>query len=252
MRLDRISEMEDYILQHRTVSLTELASHFSISLNTVRRDVRELIARGKVSKVYGGVSATESILPLPLTERKVKNRAEKQIIGQLASTLVQDNSTIFLDSGSTTPYILPHIAEKENVTIVTYSLNIMYEAAKYPSLSIYSLGGMFNHITGSYISRSNELLNIIHPNTFFMAASAVSLEFGLSNNVYDEFLIKEKIAHQNENIILMADHTKFDSMATYTFCRFSNLAAIVTDSVPPKHYVDAMRSKGMVLYCPEV
>ena len=83
MRLDRISEMEDYILQHRTVSLTELASHFSISLNTVRRDVRELIARGKVSKVYGGVSATESILPLPLTERKVKNRAEKQIIASL-------------------------------------------------------------------------------------------------------------------------------------------------------------------------
>ena len=106
-------------------------------------------------------------------------------------------------------------------------------------------------MTGSYVSRSNELLNIIHPNTFFMTASAVSLEFGLSNNDYDEFLIKERITHQNENIILMADHTKFDSMATYTFCRFSNLAAIVTDCAPPKHYVNTMRSKGMVLYCPE-
>lgn len=250
MRMDRINEMEQYILQNQMISLNDLASHFSVSMNTIRRDIRELITHGKVRKVYGGVTAVETVPPLPLTERTLKSCAEKQIIGQLAASIVQNNSTIFLDSGSTTPCILPYLSEKDNVTVVTYSLNIMYEAAKYPSLNIYALGGMFNHITASYINQTSELLDIIHPNAFFMAASAVSLECGLCNNTYDEFIIKERITRQNNNIFLMADHTKFDSSATYTFCRFSNLSAVITDIEPPKHYLDAMQNSGIMLYCP--
>ena len=42
MRMDRINEMEQYILQNQMISLNDLASHFSVSMNTIRRDIREL------------------------------------------------------------------------------------------------------------------------------------------------------------------------------------------------------------------
>ncbi len=250
MRMNRLNEMEQYILKRGTASLPELADQFDVSTNTIRRDISALISRGRVSKVYGGVSANEMVEPLPFTERVIKNGPEKQIIGELAAQLVPNMGAIFLDSGSTTPCILPYLAEREGVTIVTHSLNVMYEAAKYPSLKILALGGMFNHTTSSFTDGLSGVLDKIHLQAVFMAASAVSLKWGIGNNTYEEFKIKEEITRNSDNIILMADHTKFDMVACYAFCRFSALSAVVTDAVPPKHYVDAMHNNGTVLYCP--
>ena len=250
MRMNRLNEMEQYILSHGTASLPELASRFGVSTNTIRRDISALISRGRINKVYGGVSANETVVPLSLTERAVKNGAEKKLIGEMAAKLVQNNSAIFLDSGTTTPCMIPFLAEKENLTIVTHSLSVMYEAAKYPALNILALGGMFNHTTSSYMGSVDSMLGKIHLQAVFMAASAVSLKWGIGNNTYEEFRIKEEITRQNDNIILMADHTKFDMVACYSFCRFSALSAVVTDQTPPKHYLDAMHNSGAKLYCP--
>ena len=143
MRLDRLNEMEQYVLDQGTSSLEELCQHFDVSMNTVRRDLADLVQRGRLKKVYGGVSA-ESRTPsvIPMSERASRNGSNKQIIGKLAASLVQDNMSIFLDSGSTTMRILPYLADKQNVTVITHSLMALYEAAKYPSLHVIALGGM--------------------------------------------------------------------------------------------------------------
>ena len=85
MRAERLNEMEQYILGKETVSLDDLCSQFDISMNTVRRDVAELLDRGNIRKVYGGVSSTLISRPLGFSVRKQKNSEAKQIIGQLAS-----------------------------------------------------------------------------------------------------------------------------------------------------------------------
>lgn len=104
------------------------------------------------SKVYGGVSAgNRSPSVIPISERSMRNDRAKQAIGRLAATLVQDNMSIFLDSGSTTMRILPYLADKQNVTVITHSLMALYEAAKYPSLHVIALGGMYNWVTSSFV-----------------------------------------------------------------------------------------------------
>ena len=128
VRVDRINRMERYILENESVSLTDLAEHFDVSINTVRRDIGELLARGRVRKVYGGVAASlpsENLTGpqlLPFAKRAVMNSAEKQLIGSLAAPLVRDNSTVFLDSGSTVACMLPYLAQRQGLTIVTHSL----------------------------------------------------------------------------------------------------------------------------------
>ena len=81
MRLDRLNCMEQYILDKGTASLEDLAVQFSVSLNTVRRDIAELLERGQIKKVYGGVAAltVKTLLPLPV--RAERQHLEKQAIG---------------------------------------------------------------------------------------------------------------------------------------------------------------------------
>ena len=60
MRIDRLNMIEQYVIQCKTASLEELATHFGVSMNTIRRDVRQLLERGALEKVYGGVTIKTS------------------------------------------------------------------------------------------------------------------------------------------------------------------------------------------------
>lgn len=254
MRTNRLNEIEQYILLHETVSFVELAKHFNMSMNTMRRDIGVLLPRGKITKVYGGVAA-KSVMPdqflLSFSERSLLNNREKQIIGKLAAELVQDKSAIFLDSGTTTACMIPELAQKRDITIVTHSLIVMYEAAQYPSLNVIALGGILNHATAAFTDTSSPLLEKMHFQSVFMAASSVSPQWGAGNNTFEEFKIKEEIVNRFGKVILLVDHSKFDKVANYSFCGFGSISAIVTDRMPPKRIMEAINNNNIRIYCPE-
>jgi DeoR family myo-inositol catabolism operon transcriptional repressor len=255
VRVDRLNEMEEYILSEGTVPLEKLAARFDVSTNTVRRDVNELIKRGRIRKVYGGVSAiTEhdtNLTPVPLQVRAVEHSTAKNIIGRLAAGMVSDGDTIFLDSGTTVACMVPYLAEKEDVTIVTHSLNVMYEAAKYPSLNIIALGGYYNHATSSYSGISTlDPLSSISTNAAFIAATGVSLEKGLTHTTYFEAETKKKVVQTSSRVILCADDSKFGRASTLSFYQFEDLYAVVTNKMPDKKFLDAISYNNILLVCP--
>lgn len=250
MRTDRIVDMEKYVLSKGSASLEELCSSFGVSINTVRRDVLVLLQRGKIKKVYGGVSAIHQGEPLPMSVRAGQNDKGKRIIGELAATLIPDNTSVFLDSGSTTPQILKHLSSK-NITVVTHSLAVLYEASHYPNLKVINLGGVYQPGTSSYVGISTvENLSQISVQTVLIAATGVSLRNGLTNTTFLEADIKRCITERAANIILMADHTKFDHEAVISFCPFEKLSAVVTDCRPSEQYIAYMKEKGIKLLCP--
>ena len=253
MRLNRLNQMEQYVLDHTTVSLEELCRVFDVSMNTVRRDVVQLLARGRLQKVYGGVSAeSRAQFVIPMSERANRNGADKQLIGKLASSLVQDNMSIFLDSGSTTMRILPYLADKQNVTVITHSLMALYEAAKYPLLNVIALGGMYNTATSSFVGASTlDELSKMAIDLVFLAATGVTLERGLTNTTYFEVEIKQSVARQNKALVLMADHSKFGHNALLTFCNFEDLTAVVTDQPLPEAYDSVVSRCGIRVLRPD-
>ena len=255
MRIDRLNRIEQYVFQHGSASLEDLAAHFNVSLNTVRRDVRQLLDRGALDKVYGGVAVkadAHSQEPLPMNVRANKNFAAKQEIGRLAAGLVQDNSSIFLDSGSTTPMLLPHLAQKSGITVITHSLSALYEASKYPNLNVIALGGQFYLSTASYVGISTlEALSHMRIDTIFIAATGVSLENGLTNTTYLEAEVKRNVVLRGQQVVLMADHSKFDHAAFITFCSLEQLSCVVTDRMPSQPYLDVLAANHIRLLCPD-
>lgn len=251
MRVDRLNEMEQYILKNVTVSLEELTQEFSVSMNTVRRDIQQLMQRGLIRKVYGGVSTVHQAVPLPMSVRAARNSEAKQLIGAMAATLIPDHTSVFLDSGSTTPQILPYLAEKTGITVVTHSLPALYEASRYSNLNVINPGGTFLGATSSYVGVTTvEAISRIHVQTVLIAATGVSIEHGLTNSTYMEADIKRCITSNASNIILMADHSKFDQSAVLSFCPLSKLSAIVTDQKPDKPYLDFIEKHNIRLLCP--
>ena len=251
MRAERLNAMEQYILGKETVSLEELSTQFSVSMNTIRRDVIELLNRGNIRKVYGGVSSTLINRPVGFSVRAQKNSRAKQIIGQLASQLVSDGASIFLDSGSTTPHILQHIGEKNGVTVITHSLTALYAASSLSNLNIIALGGIYAPATSSFTGISTlDALSRLSIQTIFISATGVSIENGLTNSTYLEAEIKRSVVQRGNRVVLMADQSKFGHSAVISFCPFDQLYAIVTDCLPSEPYLEAIDRYGIRLICP--
>lgn len=246
MKLKRINEIEKYLLQKQSLSIPELCEHFNVSLNTIRRDINELCKSGVAAKVYGGIVLKKESEVVPFNMRSVSSLYEKMELAKLASKLLEDGDTIYIDSGSTTVHLLPNIPHNVNVTIISNSLNVYNEASKYPHLNIVSTGGLLYHKTNSFVGiTAVQNLNEYHINKAFMAATGVTLEAGATNNSFHEAEVKRAVIRKCKKVILMADHTKIGKAAAITFCPLESLAAFVTDREPPREYAEFFTARSI-------
>lgn len=246
--------MEQYISKNGVSSLEELCLHYDVSMSTIRRDIAELVRRKSFSKVYGGVTIGYKEPSGQLASgRQKQNDYAEQMIGQLASSLVQDGMSIFLDSGSTTLQILPYIAGKQNITVISHSLPALYEAAKYPSLHVIALGGIYNWATSSFLGGNmQDELSKMSIDLVFLSATGVTLERGLTNTSYSEVEIKKTVIKWNRNRVLMADQSHFGHDALLSFCDIKDLSVIVTDQPLKTEYMHAAALRHLRVIVPEV
>ena len=241
MKAERILEMERYILSRGSAAMEELASHFDVSENTVRRDVAELIRRGSVQKVYGGVCAKQLSRSLtPYEERFVSNDEAKTLIGKAAASLVDDGDLIFIDSGTTTLHMIGYLKDKKNVTIITHNLGVITQAVPFENLHIIVLPGILlretNSFTGSICVRALQKYNI---GKAFMASTGVSSR-GVTNSSAREYDIKQTAMEVSTKRILLIDKRKFGVSGTMTYATLSEFDTIVTDGKPDKEYSEIL------------
>lgn len=250
MKVSRLNSIEQYVISRETVSIDELCEVFGVSKNTIRRDLNELEARGHVTKVYGGVTATSPSGAVPTPIRSGLNPADKTLIGRMAAEEIQDGDTIFIDSGTTTLCLLRYLVAKKRITIVTHSLGALAEAAKYDNLNTISLGGIYSPTTDSFVGLSTiEALSSMRINKAFMGATGVSLTAGATNTTFLEAEIKRAVVHRADHIYLMADSSKIGKEAVVTFCHLKDLTSFITDRQPPREYVELCQREHVKLRC---
>jgi len=248
MKTDRILQMERYIIQHGAATMEELRTHFDISMNTVRRDVAELLKRGTVNKVYGGVCArpTEQALT-PYEVRRRGSESAKAAIGQRAAEMVRDGDVIFIDSGTTTLQMIDHLADKRDLTIITNNLEAIARALPYENITIIVLPGQVRRkthsLTGDDAVRYLKRFNV---RTAFVAATGVS-SHGVTNSSPMEYEIKKCAVESAEKTILLIAESKFGVTGLMTFAQLEDFDALVTDALPSGEEQQRLKDCGVEL-----
>lgn len=252
MRTDRLLELEQYMTEQVTATIPELCARFNVSVNTIRRDIRQLVDSGRLTKVYGGVVINQHDLTVPFTDRSGAAVQEKQVIGRLAAGMVGPGDTLYIDSGSTAAEMAPHLNGLANLTVVSNSLIVQNRMLQVPEASLLCIGGLFSRKT---LSCSGPVavacLGNIRIRKAFMSATAVNIEDGATNYSPYEAEIKQAAIAKAHEVILMVDHTKFDRSAAICFCALEQLKAIITDRRPPERYVAYCRAHQIELIYPE-
>lgn len=252
MKEDRISQLEDYIIEKERASIEELCSVFNVSKNTMRRDINQLEAKGKIKKVYGGIILTDKKTTEPFESREVKNKAAKLKIAELASTLIEDGDIVYIDSGTTTMHMIPYLSELRNVTIITNNLHVILNSLPYQNLNVISTGGTLFRRTNSFVEAGAvSSLKKYNISKAFLATTGVSIAKGITNSSSLEYDIKRYIVEHCDKKILLADNTKLGKVSLITYYDLKDIQVFISDQRPEQEYVDFFTSNNITLLTPQ-
>lgn len=245
--------MEKYIREVQYASLDTLCDLFKVSKNTVRRDIAELEINGVIKKIYGGITLIPQNHVEPFGSREVVNQQEKEIIGKYASQLVENGDVIYIDSGTTTSHMLPYLATKENLTIITSNLHVIVSALDMPKINLISTGGDLYREAYAFTG-----LNVVHflkqsnynISKAFLASTGVSLSRGVTNMSPLEYEIKRYLIASSNTAILLVDHSKINKASFLTYGNLNDFNYFVTDTLPPQEYLDYFKANNVTLITP--
>src|SRR5665647_857248 len=226
----RKNDLAAYVLRIGEVTVAELAEEFRVSVDTVRRDLDKLAVEGVLKRTHGGAvrNTTPSRAETPFPDRMQLYGASKRRIGELAASLVEDGQTIMLNGGTTPLAVLPHLATRQNLTIVTNNLLVPGELPPQCVRDVYLLGGNVRvgaqvtvgpvEFPGTDGSRSHR----IRADVAIISVAGVAAELGYStSNLHDARMMFEMM-QSSRLVVVLADSSKFDRNA---FAQVAELSA---------------------------
>ena len=242
----RHQQIIEHVLSKKSVRVNELSDIFNVSLATIRRDLSQIEEQGLIQRVHGGAILIEDVDEPPILNRKNKQSEAKRRIGSAAADLVNDHETIIITSGTTTEAMVPFLTGKNGLTVITNTINIASQLARYPHISVVVLGGWLRHSEFSMHGHlTDQALQDLHADKLFHGIFGLDLEFGLTGTDMQEVQTDRKILNAAQQLIILADHTKFGVIGQIRLSSLENVDLIITDNQTPEHYISSLIQKGV-------
>ena len=144
----RREELRGLIRRDGFLPVAEICRRQSVSEATARRDLVAIEASGHITRTHGGALADYNATFASLGERATRARTAKGRIAAAAARLIQDDSTVFLDAGTTVCAVARAILRRKNLThltVVTNSLPVATILGGDARIELHVLGGTFLH-----------------------------------------------------------------------------------------------------------
>ena len=222
------------------------ANSLDVAVETVRRDLDVLQRRGVLRRVHGGAIALERFAhEYTIPERYGHNPDKKKLVGNVAASFIPDEGCIFVDGGTTTETLAPHLRDKPGLLVVTNNLTLARLIAD-STTQTYVLGGKIRPATLSAVgAKTCEDLKELNAVVSFIGANGFSLAAGVTAFDTDEALVKKTMMANSQERILVADSSKFGSTYPAKFAAFKDFDRIVTNIDVDENFTDAMVSAGV-------
>ncbi len=226
---ERRNEIAEALVRDGKVSAAELSEKYSVSTETIRKDLLWLEKRGVAEKSYGGATATPQALEKPFLEKATNNPKEKARIAKAVAGRIPAGSTVILDSGTTVLEVAKCLAARTDITFFTNSLQAAQLLAQ-KKRSVCMLGGairLSSHAaTGVW---ATEILSQLNADIAILGTSGFSESSGPCVESLEECEVKRAMMRAAKTSILAADSTKSRCRATVRFAGWEKISCLVTD-----------------------
>lgn len=201
----------DLLSQEEVVRFSDIQELLpEVSESTLRRDVRELEADGRLQRLSGGaVKAAGDPRETPISVKAAIHVGEKRAIAAAAAALVEDGETVYVDSGSTCSALLALLMARP-VTVVTTNADAFSLAGADPCATLVMLGGILSpDLSSVYGPMTEENVGRFVFDRAFLGANGVDVRFGVTTPSMQESNKKQVVAEHAKETYVLADSSKF-------------------------------------------
>jgi DeoR family transcriptional regulator, glycerol-3-phosphate regulon repressor len=230
------------------VVVDDLATHFVVTPQTIRKDLNELCDARHLTRTHGGAMLSSGVQNVAYEARRNIASHEKQLIGQLAAGLIPNDCSLFINIGTTTEEVARALVHHEGLLVITNNIHVATILAPCQKIEVIIVGGMVRKADGGIVGETAvDTIKQFKVDHAVMGVSALDEEGALLDFDYREVRAAQAIIGNSRNVILVADNMKFSRTAPVRIGHMSDIDVFVTDRMPPETVVEVCRHKGVIL-----
>lgn len=229
----RQREILDIATTEGKVTVDDLAERFSVTLQTIRRDLTDLADAGKLARVHGGAVMPSGVANIGYAERRDLNQAEKTAIARACAREIPDNSSLFINLGTTTEAVARELLNHRNLTVVTNNMNVANVLVANESCEIVVAGGVLRRSDGGLVGElTTQIVDQFKVDLAIIGTSALDEDGDLLDFDLREVRVSTAIIRQSRRSFLVTDSSKFTRSAPVRIASLRDIDAIFTDALP--------------------
>ncbi len=248
MSLKRQSDILQAVRESGSASITDLAARLGVSTETIRRNLKPLIAQGSVLRFHGGIMSPEHMDDPPFQRRMQLNRNGKRQVAALVLGMVRDGDTLILDNGTTATYVAEALTARANLVVVTNSAQIACRLANRNNNRVFMAGGeLGGDDAAAFGPGSIEFLKQFEVRCALITVAGINARSELVDfHLFEAEFSRAAMAQAAESWVI-TDHSKFGREAPVKVCELAQVQKIVTDAAPPEEFAARCAAAGVQL-----
>lgn len=228
------------------VLVEELAMHFEVTPQTIRKDLNDLCEQRLLTRIHGGALFPSGIENVEYEARRKIAADEKEAIGRAAARLIPDSASLFINIGTTTEEVASALTSHEDLLVITNNLNVAMLLYRHPRIEVVVAGGTVRRADGAVVgSAATQLIGQFKVDYAIIGTSAIDEEGALLDFDLREVQVAQAIIANARNVVLVSDSTKLRRNAPVRIAHISQIQTFVTDAPLPANLASLCDSHGI-------
>lgn len=254
--IERRRKILDIVRERGFIKITELSELLNCSEVTLRSDIRQLDQDGLLLRTHGGAMRVEEEQTLAYNKEKLSKDADKKIeIANTAYNLIENEDTIIIDDATTSFYLTHSIKANpgKNITIVTNSLLVAMELLGQRHVNLFMVGGQIStEMAATMGDLAISSLEGFHVNKAFIGVHGLNFKLGITSIGSIQMQVKKSIIHSADEVIVLADSSKFGGAYLSVICPMERISKVITDqSISPEYVAVAKENNVHLIIAPK-
>ncbi len=217
------------------VAVEHLADRFGVTVQTIRRDLSELADAGKLDRVHGGAIMPSGVANIGYEERRSLNAEAKAAIARACAAMIPDNSSLFLNIGTTTEAVARALLQHQNITVVTNNMNVANILVANESCAVILAGGVLRRSDGGLVGDlTTQAIEGFKVDFAIIGASALDADGDLLDFDPQEVRVSRGIIRQSRQTFLVTDTSKLSRSAPVRIASLAQVDAVFVEAPLPE------------------
>lgn len=244
----RHQAMHNFLSTRGYATIEELAKHFNVTPQTVRKDIQILASSGKIQRFHGGAGMALGAENIVYDQRKNIFHEEKKRVCDLLAKHIPDGASVCINIGTTTEEAATALLDHKNLRVVTNSLNVASICARNPSFDVVVACGTVRHKDNGIVGASAErFMREFRVDYSIIGIAGIDENGDLLDYDYREVAVARTIIECSRRVFLVTDNSKFGRPAMVRVAHISAIKALFCNGPLDSRWASMVTDAGVEL-----